>query len=64
MCANLFAMTASASGLLSTRMKFRPSSAAAIPVVPLPAKKSKTVSPGFDEAAIMRRRIPSGFCVG
>ena len=33
------------------RMKLRPSSRQAAPVVPLPAKKSSTVSPGLEEAA-------------
>ena len=33
-------------------------------VVPLPAKKSRTVSPGLDEARIMRRRMARGFWVG
>src|SRR5699024_1573100 len=40
-------ITSMASGLLSTRMNFRPSWRAASPVVPLPAKKSSTTSPGW-----------------
>jgi hypothetical protein len=30
-------------------------------VVPLPAKKSSTVSPGFDDAVTIRRMIPAVF---
>ena len=57
-------MTATASSLLSTRTKRRPSASATAPVVPLPAKKSSTQSPSRDEACTMRRSTPSGFCVG
>jgi len=53
-----------ACGLLSTSMKRRFNSKAATPVVPLPAKKSNTISPGLDEAWIIRRKMPRGFCVG
>ena len=37
---------------------------ATAPVVPLPAKKSSTRSPGRLDAWMIRRRMPSGFCVG
>ena len=33
-------------------------------VVPLPAKKSNTSPSGREDASSMRRRMPSGFCVG
>ena len=57
-------ITSNASGLSSTRTNRRPSRIAAAPVVPLPAKKSRTQSPGRVEAATMRRRTASGFWVG
>ena len=57
-------MTAIASGLSSTSTNRRPSAAATAPVVPLPAKKSSTQSPSRLEACTIRRRMPSGFCVG
>jgi hypothetical protein len=57
-------MTATACGLSSSRTKRRPSSAAAAPVVPLPANGSSTQSPGALDAATMRRSTPSGFWVG
>ena len=56
-------MTATAVGLSSIITKLRPCLAAAAPVVPLPAKKSSTVSPGFEWTRTIRSRIPSGFCV-
>src|SRR6185437_15257751 len=55
------AITRTASGLLSTSRKRRPSSMQAAPVVPLPAKKSATSPPGGDDACTIRRRMPSGF---
>jgi hypothetical protein len=48
--ARRFFITSIDCGLLSTNMKRRFNSNAATPVVPLPAKKSKTKSPGLDEA--------------
>ncbi len=45
---NLFSITAMASALWSTMQKARPFFAAASPVVPLPAKKSSTRSPGLE----------------
>jgi hypothetical protein len=33
-------------------------------VVPLPANGSSTQSPGLLDAATMRLRMPTGFCVG
>ena len=42
----------------------RPSSRAAAPRVPLPAKKSRHQSPSREEAWTIRRRTPSGFWVG
>src|SRR6185312_1691780 len=51
-------------GLESTHTKRRPRAAAAAPVVPDPAKKSRTQSPDRLLAAMIRRRIPRGFCVG
>ena len=57
-------MTATASGLSSTRTNLRPSARATAPVVPEPAKKSRTRSPGRLDACTIRRRIASGFCVG
>ena len=62
--ANLFFITSIACLLLSTKINLRSNSCAAIPVVPLPAKKSSTVSPLFDETATMRLKTPKGFCVG
>jgi len=56
-------MTASASGLSSTRMNRRPSRAAASPNVPLPAKKSSSKSPGLECTRTMRVISPSGFWV-
>jgi len=41
-----------------------PNADATAPVVPLPAKKSSTRSPGRLDAWMIRRRIPSGFWVG
>jgi hypothetical protein len=57
-------MTSMASGFSSTSTKRRPRVAATAPVVPDPAKKSSTQSPSRVDACTMRRRIPSGFCVG
>jgi hypothetical protein len=57
-------MIRTASGLSSTRTHDRPSRAAASPVVPLPAKKSRTRSPGFEWTATILRATPSGFWVG
>ena len=37
---------------------------ATAPSVPLPAKRSRHQSPGRDDACTIRRRTPSGFCVG
>lgn len=48
--ANRPRITSIASGFSSTSTKRRPSSAAAAPVVPLPAKASSTQSPGRDDA--------------
>ena len=56
-------MMRSASGFCSTSTYRLPSLCATAPVVPLPAKKSSTQSPGALEAWMMRRRMPSGFCV-
>ncbi len=56
-------MVVIASSAESIRVNSRPSSAAAA-VVPLPAKKSSTVSPGSEEARMIRKRMPSGFWVG
>ncbi len=52
-----------AAALSSTITNPRPCFAAASPVVPLPAKKSSTVSPAFECTCTIRSRIPSGFCV-
>ncbi len=41
-----------------------PSRFAAIPVVLLPVKGSRTQLPGLDEAIIIRANSASGFCVG
>ena len=57
-------MTSSACGLLSTSMKRRPVRWHASPVVPLPAKKSRTRSPGREEASTIRFTMASGFWVG
>jgi hypothetical protein len=62
--AKRLAIVSSASGLLSTNRKRRSSGRQAAPVVPLPAQKSRTVSPGREEAATIRFRMPSGFWVG
>jgi len=45
-------------------MNSRPRRAAASPVVPLPAKKSSTQSPGFECTLTIRVSSASGFCVG
>ena len=57
-------MTSTASGLLSTHTNRRPSSALTAPVVPDPAKKSSTQSPGREDAVTIRRSTPAGFWVG
>jgi len=54
-------MTSIAWGLLSTRINSRSNSRQTAPTVPLPAKKSITVSPELEEARIMRRSTPTGF---
>ena len=51
---NRFRITRIASALSSTSTASRPSSAAASPSVPLPAKKSSSVSPGFECTRTMR----------
>ncbi len=62
--ASLRAAMRTASRLSSTSTNPRPCRAAASPVVPLPAKKSSTTSPGREWTFTIRSRIPSGFCVG
>ena len=57
-------ITSTASGLASTSTNRRPSAAATAPVVPLPAKKSSTQSPGREDGESSRRSTPSGFWVG
>ena len=57
-------LIASAAGLASMSTKRRPSARQAAPSVPEPANGSRHQPPGRDEAATMRRRMPSGFCVG
>ena len=59
--ASRFRIVAKASGCSSIRTKPRPNRAAASPVVPLPAKKSSTVSPGSVCTLMIRSRMPSGF---
>lgn len=49
------------SGLASIKVKLLPSFAATAPVVPEPAKKSRTRSPGLELAEITLRKMPSGF---
>ena len=56
-------MISSACGFCSTSTNRRPSLWATAPVVPLPAKKSRTQLSGALDAWIMRRRMPSGFWV-
>ena len=57
-------MTEIASGLLSIKIQSRPSSLQTEPVVPLPAKKSRTESPGLEDTEMIRRRMNSGFWLG
>jgi hypothetical protein len=57
-------ITAIDCGFSSTQTKRRPVAAATAPVVPEPAKKSSTQSPSRELALMIRRRMPSGFCVG
>ena len=59
-----FFMTSIASGLSSMRTHERPCRRAASPVVPLPAKKSSTQSPGLVWTWMMRSRMVRGFWVG
>ncbi len=56
-------ITAIASRLSSIIRNCRPFLAAASPVVPLPAKKSSTLSPEFECTRMMRSSRPNGFCV-
>jgi len=57
-------MSLAASALESMSTAERPLRTAASPVVPLPAKKSSTQSPGLECTRMIRLRMPSGFCVG
>ena len=57
-------ITSTACGFSSTSTNRRPIAAATAPVVPLPAKKSSTQSPGRDDGSSTRRSTPSGFWVG
>lgn len=54
---NRVIIVSTAAGLLSTSSNLRSSACAATPVVPLPAKKSITRSPGLDDAATILSRI-------